>query len=406
MEMPVQATASRVRDRGRNAMPHTVSVVIGALVAIIFTLALGPAGATANQTFRIAFDENDVGIGPVGNLPLQEITSSASIEGTVDPRGRVTIPKDKFRLPVLGIDEPIKIRGFMGVEDDASGTWDRKTGKLEIDAKVGLWLSIDRAEVIQGLQGAGVNLGGLGPIIGILSGGLKDLTCGFSPMNVTFTTETTSLGSGQRFTKGLDGPGALTVGWSRLGPFAGKTQVLFFDVCTTLRGLAPTLITSLVGNSIPGLDIGGLDLAGLLENLDSVDLGPSSLTISRTVDQSRPASLAMASPRAAIKARSGKPTKIPIRVSNPGDVAASGVRICPRIPRSARARGACVTVGNIAPGDSITRTLTVRPDRSARTNRKSARRSSGKVRTVRLSIVVTGSGLPSQTRGLTLRVIG
>lgn len=404
MEMPEHERAMRAGGAAKSA---AVRAAIGVLVAITFGAVLGPAPAEANETFRIEFEDNRIDIGPIGEIPIGQITRGASIEGTVDPRGRVSIPKENFTLPVLGIDEPVEVRGFMGIEDDATGVWDPKTGKLEIQAKAGIWLSIDVAATLSALQQAGINIGnleGFGSIIGAIAG---RLTCGFSPMDVTFTTETTSFGTGQRFTKGLRGPGTLTAGWSRLGPFTGRTGAgLSGFACPLIRSLLPTLVTGLAGNAIPGLDLGGLDIESLLEGFDSLDLGPSSLSISRAVDESLPASLAMTSPRATIKARPGRPTRIPIRISNPGDVAASGVRICPRIPRPARAKGACEVVGSITPRSSVTRTLTVRPNRSERTRKRSARRSARKVRTVRLSIVVTGSGLPSQTRGVLLRVIG
>lgn len=402
-------TAGRKLSGLGEAGPSTGSIVAFAtVVATILIAALAlPGQASANQPFRIDFDDNEIAIGPVGNLPLEEITSDASIEGTVDPQGRVTIPKAKFKLPVLGIDQPVKVRGYMGIEDDATGTWDPTTGRLEIQAKAGLWLSINISETLQALQGAGVTIPNLGPLQFII-GSIGDLTCGFSPMDVTFTTESTDLGSGQRFARGLNGPGALTVNWSQLGPFAGKTKLLFLDVCTTIRGFAPTLISGLVGNSIPGLDIGGFDIAGLLENLDNVDLGPSSLTISRTVDQSIPASLALPPGPGTFRAKAGRTVKVPVRVTNPGEGPATGVNICPRLPKSSRTGGRCVRVGVVPPGETVTRALLLKPASSPprRSGKGSKRASRTSARTVRFSVVVTGDGLQTQTRGLTLRVSG
>ena len=399
-------------DRFSSAKP-SVTIAL-AFISMAIALLAPPDGAGANEPFRIAFDENEIRIGPIGGLPVGQIDGSSSIEGTVDPQGRVTIPKGGFRLPVLGIDEPVKVRGFMGIEEAATGEWDPATGKLEINAKAGLWLSIDVAATLGALQGLGVDLGGLGalgPIIGALAG---DLTCGFSPMDVTFTTETTSLGSGQRFTRGLDGPGALTAEWSKLGRFAGKTKVFgFIDACSALRTFAPSLISGLAGSAIPGFDLGGIDIAGLLNNLDNLDLGPSALTISRTTDESgpvgppEPARLAVSAARTTVRARAGKPVRIPVRITNSGDLPASGVTVCPRMSKGSRTRGKCVEVGTIGPARTVTPSLTLTPQRSRKAARSGKKkRRAARTRSVRVRIVVAGANLPVDTRSLILRVIG
>jgi hypothetical protein len=401
---------SLVQPNSRASETGGVRRNTGSLVTLALTLAtilVGalsiPGQAGADEPFRIAFDENEIELGPISNLPIGQISSGASIEGTVDAEGNVSIPKAKFTLPVLGIDEPVEIRGFMGIEDDATGTWDPKTGKLEIEAKAGLWLSIDIAATIQALQGAGVNLGSLGPLASII-GALGDLTCGFSPMDVTFTTETTPLGSGQRFSKGLNGPGALTAQWSELGPFAGKTRVLFLDVCTTIRGLAPTLLSGLAGNVIPGLDLGGLDIGGLLQNLDNVDLGPSALTITRTVDESTPPDLRLLTSRKVITVRAGRTARIPMRISNTGESPATGVTLCPRPSKSSGITARCIQVGTVGPGSTITRQIALTPKRSSRA--RSGRTGGGKTRSVRFSVVASGPDLVARSQGFVLRVVG
>lgn len=391
---------------------RAILLALSLIISLIATASIaGPA--VANEPFRIEFDENRIQIGPVGNIPIGQLSRGAAIEGTVGPDGQVKIPKGKFTLPVLGIDEPVAIRGFMGIEDEATGTWDPMTGRLEIQARAGIWLSVNLSETLQALQGAGVSIPNLGPLQFII-GTIRELTCGFSPMNVTFTTESTALGSGQRFTKGLDGPGALTADWTRLGPFAGRSSGGLLDInliaCPLLRDALPGLVTGLVGNAIPGLDLDGIDIAGLLSNLDTVDLGPSSLTISRTADQSVPAGLAMSTGRSSIRARAGKVARIPVRITNPGDVPATGVKICPRLSKSSRTRSRCVAVGAIGPGRTVSRNLLLWPKRSTARRPKSGGKGKAKratrPRTVKLTIVVTGTGLASQARGMTLRVVG
>jgi hypothetical protein len=72
----------------------------GSIIALFLTLAtvlIGalslPVQAGADQPFRIAFDENEIELGPIGNLPVGQIDQGASIEGTVDSQGNVSIPK-------------------------------------------------------------------------------------------------------------------------------------------------------------------------------------------------------------------------------------------------------------------------------------------------------------------------
>lgn len=406
-------TAGRKSSRARHPGPITGAIlaVISIASAVLIAALTLPGHAAADQAFRIEFDDNQIELGPVGNIPIGQLSRSAAIEGTVDSTGRVTVPKGKFTLPVLGIDTPVSIRGFMGIEDEATGTWDPATGRLEIDARAGIWLSVNVSETLRALGDAGITIPNLGPLQFII-GSIGQLTCGFSPMDVTFTTETTSFGSGQRFTRGLKGPGSLTAGWSQLGPFAGRSgSGGFLDInpiaCPLIRSALPGLLSGLVGNAIPGLDLGDFDIAGLLDNLDSVNLGPSSLTISRQVDQSIPASLALRSGPVTLRAKAGKAVRVPIGIRNPGEAPATGVKACPRLPRSSRTGGRCVNVGSIAPGRTVSRSLLLKPARSAVRSGRGRKGSRGaSTRTVRFSIVVTGDGLPSQVRGMTLRIVG
>lgn len=335
-----------------------LGVLAGAML-LLAAIAAGPAGA-AEKPFALQFDESSIEAGFVGDLGLDALSGPSSIEGTVDESGKIKIPKDKFQLPLLdasviaqsliGIDLPVEIKGFMGVEQPATGTYDAATGKVEIQTKAGLWITINPQQLLSLVGGAGIDLGGF-DIASLLG---DELTCGFSPMDVTFTTESTSLGEGQRFTRGLEGPGALAGEWSQLGPFAGKTKIFgLIDVCSLIRSQLPTLISGLGGGA--GIDLGGFDIAGLLSGLDDLDLGPSALTITRTLDESPPpkadARLMM---RVAAK-RFGSPiagTSYRITVRNLGKSAASKARICAKAPSRAVRGSRCVRLGTIASGKS------------------------------------------------------
>jgi hypothetical protein len=183
-------------------------------------------------------------------------------------------------------------------------------------------------------------------------------------MDVTFTTESTSLGEGQRFTKGLKGPGALTTEWSQLGPFAGKTRILgFVDACTTIRGLIPGLLSGLGGGT--GIDLGGIDLAGLLSQLDELDLGPSGLTVTRTVDESpAPAELAVSAGPKRKVVRSGRAARIMVAVSNQGGTVSTRLSVC-AVPFNRQIRGGgCRVLAPIAPGQTSKRRFTLTMPRS------------------------------------------
>jgi hypothetical protein len=348
-------------------------------VAFIAVLALAPPSArAAEEPFKIEFEKSSLefgsgsgsgGLGALSGLlsavPLGDL-GPASIEGTVDDTGKVKIPRGSFKLPIVdvsnlggsaGLTLPVEIQGFMGIEQAATGTYDPATGKLVIPAKAGLWVSVNVQQLLTLVGGS------LPPQLGAITGLLgENLTCGFSPMDVTFTTEPTSLGTGERFTKGLLGPGALTAEWSQLGPFAGKTKILgVIDVCTTIRGLLPSLISGLGGGS--GIDLGGLPIADILSGLDSLDLGPTGLTITRTTDNSPPpvdppaeAEVGMSLDRRVVRVKAGKSARFRISVTNSGGSTASDVSLCARVPKLVTG-GGCRSLGLLAAGQKKSRSF-------------------------------------------------
>jgi hypothetical protein len=346
------------------------------LVAALLLVGLAAAAPSraAEEPFAIEFDQSAIEAGPIGGFDLEALSGPSSIEGTIDDEGNLKIPKGQFKLPVLdvstisqslipGFELPIEIKGFMGVEQPATGTFNRETGQMEIATKAGLWVSIDIQQALAALDGLGIDLSGslgaLGPVLGLLG---DDLTCGFSPMDVTFTTESTSLGEGQRFTKGLQGPGALTGEWSELGPFAGKTKFLVFDVCTLIKDALPGLLSGVGGGAL-----GDFDLGSLLTGLDDLDLGPSSLTITRTLDESPPPAtstklkMSVAPKRGSFK--SGTTYRITVR--NLGKSPATRARICAGAARKAVRGARCAKLGTIAPGKSKRATFKLRLKPSA-----------------------------------------
>ncbi len=372
----------------RVGLPGRLALLTVMILGIL-TLAAGHARA-AEEPFQIQFDDSELQIGALGDLgglPLGEMSSTASIDGTWDPEtGVVNVPKGKFPLPELGLDEPVKIRGFMGIESPATGTFDASTGRLELDAKAGVWVSVNVKQILDLASENGIDIGSIGGIdssmIGLLTSFVSNLTCGFSPMDVHFSTEGSSLATGQRFTKGTTGPGAITAEWSQLGPFGGKTKlpIVNIDPCLLIKDMLPGLIGGLGSGDTGGIDLGDLDLGGLLDNLDNVNLGPSGLTLIRTSDTKGPGHgpgpgpgpgtknpIAGAVPKLKLKAtpkrrkiNSKRNAPIKVRVKNAGKAVAVGTRVC---MTKAPVRKYCQRLGRIAAGKAKTRTFWVRSKR-------------------------------------------
>lgn len=347
-------------------------LILALLVAVGMALAPSRSDA-ATKPFKIDFNQSRMQIGMLQELPLDQLASTASIEGTIDDRGTVTIPKDNFKFPAVGITEPVALRAYMAIEEDATGTFNEQTGELVIPAKAGIWLSVNMTDLMGSLEGLGIDLGSqLGPLSGLV-GGIGDLTCGFAPMDVTFTTGSTSLGAGAPFQEGTAGPGAITAEWAKLGPFAGRTKILgFLDACQLVRDYAPTLLQGALGGLAPGgLDLGGLDIAALLANLDNVNLGPSSITLTRTVDESVPVAVVpepaggpdlklTVSPKNR-RVKPGKRIRFTVKVRNTGQSAATATRACMSGPGvGLLVRWRCGSFGTIPAGSSKTRKFRVR----------------------------------------------
>ncbi|MBN8866970.1 MAG: hypothetical protein J0H98_05415 [Solirubrobacterales bacterium] len=351
------------------------------LAMVLGVCALGalPSAASAeDEPFAIQFDQSKIQIGSIGELPLDTIASDSSLQGTIDEAGNVTIPKGSFTLPQLGLDDPVTVRGFMGIESPATGTFNRATGQLDLDATAGIWVKLDVAaladlagiDIADLISGAG-GTGGfdIGSMIKPL---LSNLTCGFSPMNVHFTTESTSLTTGTRFVDGTAGTGAITAEWSQLGPFSGRTKILgLIDPCQMILDYLPQLVEGGLGGVIPaGTDLGGLDLESLLANLNDLDLGPSAITLTRTVDEhiTDPGTNPPKGPRLQLRVnprsrvvRAGRKVTYTVKVRNVGDQVSKPARVCltgPGIGLLVRWR--CRSFGSVRPAQTKTRRMTVR----------------------------------------------
>ena len=362
-----------VRSAGFSKVHAVGLILVGFLAA---TLLLAPSRSeAAEEPFKIEFDQSAMQFGLLSDLPLGELATTGSLEGTIDENGKVVIPKGNFKLPEIGITDPVTVKLFMGIESEATGTFNRQTGELVLNAKAGVWLSANLPELLGALEGFGVDIGDqLGPLAGFV-GSVKDLTCGFSPMDVTFTTGSTSLGAGAPFAAGPLGPGAITAEWSKLGPFAGKTKILVFDVCQAIRMYAPDLLEGALGGVLPeGLDLGGLDIESLLGLLDEPDLGPSSMTLTRSLDENRVPEPPVVKPKLKLsvtpkkrKVRSGGKTVFTVKVRNAGKGTARGVRVCLKTSGARTVNGKrCRTLGKVMAGATQTRRYRIKVGKKRR----------------------------------------
>jgi hypothetical protein len=346
-----------------NRFVALAGMIAAGLTLLCLTFA-AKAGA-ADSPFRIAFDTSDVRVNVIGDLPLDSLDSKASLEGTIDESGNVTIPKGGFRMPEFGITEPVTVKAFMGIEAPATGTFDAATGRLDLDTQAGLWVSVNIEQLLGAAEGFGFDLGSIGsitPYLGLIG---ENLTCGFSPMDVHFSTEPNSVATGQRFAQGPGGRGAISAGFSKLGPFAGKTRVFgVIDVCKVLQAQLPGLLEG-IGGETGGFDLGGL-LDGLDPNaLDSLDVGPGAITLTRTsVDPAvpgdpdgppeaggpAPARLKLSVTPRNRRARPGKQVRYRATVQNAGGRAAGNVAVCLRAPKQAVRVKRCRGFGRLAAG--------------------------------------------------------
>ena len=348
---------------------------------LLMTLALGARGAAAAESpFRIQFDSSAIQVNVLKDLPLDALSTKASIEGTIDEAGNVTVPEGGFKLPELGLTEPVAVKGYMGIEGPATGRFDAATGQLDLDAEAGLWVSVNVQQLLGLAEGFGLDTGGslgdLSPYIGLIG---EDLTCGFAPMDVRFSTEPNSLTAGKRFADGPGGAGAISAEWSKLGPFAGKTKVLgFVDVCKLIQTQLPTLLEGIGGGGTGGFDLGSL-LGGLdLTDLDDLDLGPSAITLTRTtVDPPGPtppvepeapsaAKLRLSVTPKTRQARAGSKVRYRATVSNVGGSTAAGVKVCVQVPKKAARVKRCQSLGKLAAGARKSRRFNLKLKRSAK----------------------------------------
>ena len=362
------------------------SVIVGLLLAAtgLLLIVAAPSARAEGKPFAITFDQHRVQLGVVPDLPIGATSAGGSISGTVDENGKVTIPAKDFVFPVYGISDPVSLSAYMSTSKPVTGTWDEETGRLELNAETGIFMRVNVTQLLDALEGFGFSLGDLSDLGGLISLIGNNLSCGFSPMKVTFSTENEG---GARFTKGPLGPGAISGEWSQLGPFAGQSGVGLSGIaCPLLKSQLPGLLEGLGGTGDLPIDLGGLDLASLLDNLDALDLGASSLTLTRTLDESvpevdppdeqpraNPPRLKLIVTPKKRRVRAGKRVVFTVKARNTGDGPANGVKVCLKSPGRKVLKGKrCRALGKVPARSARARKFAVKVKRGGRKSYKVA----------------------------------
>jgi len=140
-------------------LSRRISFTAAAMLAVMmFLLISAGQSKAASEPFNVEFDESDIQLGAIGDLPLEPITPGASIKGTID-NGVVTVPAADFRFPELGITDPVSVKGSMALEGPATGTFDSDTGQLDLDAQAGIYVTLDVKGLVTLLEAGGVDIG-------------------------------------------------------------------------------------------------------------------------------------------------------------------------------------------------------------------------------------------------------
>ena len=100
------------------------------LAAFAFMLLSAGSSKAGVQPFHIDFDSSKIQLGTLGDLPIEDLGTKASIDGTIDDNGVVKIPQDGFKFPELGITDPVSVKGFMSFDGPATGTFKSTTATL------------------------------------------------------------------------------------------------------------------------------------------------------------------------------------------------------------------------------------------------------------------------------------
>ena len=240
-------------NHGRKAL--TVKVALAALLAACVALVFGANNAKAmnagdpfNAEFQYAGLNVDVTLAQLDEMVLDGTGDSLLISGTYsNSNGDLTLPKNTgltFPQILLPLTEGVDLNANIELASDGTGNYNPSTGVMSLELPVALTIGVSDVSAL--------------PIPGLGSG---PLTCKFSPINISLSTENGWPHDGYAFAD----PATVENG-ALAGAWRSKPPV------TAVEGAQATC--DLIGGVLK--DVGGLWLANSTTPLSSMPAATSS----------------------------------------------------------------------------------------------------------------------------------
>lgn len=280
------------------------------LLGLVALFTLVPGNARAAQTHTIEVDNGRLTMGYVflNNQilpadvpgPLDPDLSNTSSTGTIDVKvdgSTATVSEEDFNMPIVWIPDPTAggapIPMDFGPSGDLAGTWDAATGELSLTGTL-------QVDVIWGYNEDGAQI------------------CRFTAPDVTWTTAPNAISPGTPFdtASGLDGDGAISAYWDDLpdgesinGGACGKPNAVVHDP-------GAVWLSSGIENPAapPTCQEQGMD--GLWPDCEEIEWPEPDPVVEITKVKVGKASV-----------KAGKKVRVAIKVTNEGDLAASGLAL-------------------------------------------------------------------------------
>jgi hypothetical protein len=183
------------------------ALLLAALATLLGVLAMtGTSKAAETKTITVDNGRLTMGFVFLNNKilpadvpgPLDPNISNSSGSGTIDVNidgSTATVTEEDFNMPIVWIPDPTAggapIPMKFGPQGDLTGTWNGATGALELTGTL-------RVDVIWGFDDGGAKI------------------CRFIAPNLTWTTGPNAISPGVPFSNGLNGNGAISTFWESL----------------------------------------------------------------------------------------------------------------------------------------------------------------------------------------------
>lgn len=276
------------------AAPGAKAATVGGPVNVDFT------HAGINVEAALAGELNELILTPSSGLGALELRGEYT-----DANGAFSVDKDTGLIfPPLNLDLGVAVlSGSIGLDEDATGTYNEATGDMTLDAKIALTIGVDDVAAL--------------PLPGL---GTGPLACRFAPLEVAFSTTNAWPAPGNAFNAdGSFTEGAVAGAFRQVPP----TQAIqgLQSTCELVGGLLQPVGGIWLANTSASLDAMPAPTgikpceAGKIRNGSGVCVVPAPARISKvTIGGSS-------------TAKRGKVGALKVTVTNGGDFAATGVRL-------------------------------------------------------------------------------